>query len=68
MSMASPYPILNIFGRPTAEQLAARELAEARIQLLGAQSAAEFAQASVQYNQQRVARLEAMLSKEPAGA
>jgi hypothetical protein len=60
--------LTQLLGRPTAGQLAQRELEEARTALLNAQSAAEYFQAIVTYNQQRVARLEAWLNGGQANA
>jgi len=55
--------LARLLGRVTADQLAQRELEEARIALLNAQSAAEYFQAVVTYNQRRVARLEDWLNR-----
>jgi hypothetical protein len=49
----------QMFTSPGADVLAAIELEEARIQLLAAHSALEYAAAMVDYNSQRVNRLEA---------
>lgn len=46
-----------LFRTPTPLELAARELAEAERQLLQAHSAREYADAMVQYNQERIHRL-----------
>lgn len=51
-----------IFRKPSARTLAQVEL-EAQRQLLLAQSSAEYATAMVQYHQERIARLRAMLSE-----
>ena len=48
---------LRVFKKPTATVLAQTELEEAQRQLLAAQSGLDFARSSVEYNQQRVARL-----------
>jgi hypothetical protein len=48
---------LRVFKKPTATILAQTELEEAQRQLLAAQSGLDFARSSVEYNQQRVARL-----------
>lgn len=55
--------LARLLGRVTADQLARRELEEARIALLNAQSAAEYFRAVVTYNQRRVARLEDWLNR-----
>jgi hypothetical protein len=49
----------NPFSTPTALELATRELAEAQRQLLSAQTAMEYARSMVDYNAQRIERLEA---------
>jgi len=46
-----------LFRTPTPLELAAREMAEAERQLLSAHSAREYADAMVQYNQERIHRL-----------
>lgn len=48
---------MNIFKKPTPIEVAHRELAEAEHAKLAAQSAAEYAESMVRYNQQRIARL-----------
>jgi hypothetical protein len=47
---------------PTPDELAARELAQARRALLEAQSGEEFARSQVRYIQERIARLRAYLA------
>ena len=47
---------------PSAEELAARELAHARRALLEAQTGEEYARSQVIYNQARIARLRAYLA------
>ena len=47
---------------PSAEELAARELAQARRALLEAQTGEEYARSQVTYNQARIARLRAYLA------
>lgn len=49
---------LNPFAKPSADMLALEELEEARRQLLLSHTALEWAQANVEYNTKRVARLE----------
>lgn len=59
----------NLFRRPGALQLAARELAEAEVSKLSADTAIEWAQASSTYNAQRIKRLRSYITsqtKEPA--
>lgn len=46
-----------LFRTPTPLELAAREMAEAERSLLSAHSAREYADAMVQYNQERIFRL-----------
>ena len=50
--------LMDLFKTPTADELAARELAEARRELLSAQSALDYARSMVDYNTQRIRRLE----------
>lgn len=58
-------PILRlyeaVFSLPAASVYAARELAAARLELLDAMRQQEYGTAMVQYNSDRVARLEAFL-------
>lgn len=54
--------IRRLFTGPSPEELASRELAQARRALLEAQSAEEFARSQVIYNKQRIARLRAYLA------
>ena len=53
--------ILDIFKTPTARNLAVRELEEAQREHLRACSALEYAQAVVDYNASRIARLETLV-------
>lgn len=48
---------MNIFKKPTPLEVAQRELVEAEHAKLAAQSAAEYAESMVRYNQQRIVRL-----------
>ena len=48
---------MNIFAKPSPLALAQRELIEAEHAKLAAQSAAEYAESMVRYNQQRITRL-----------
>ena len=50
----------TFFATPTADELALRELAEAKRQLLEAQSAAEYATKMAEYHRNRIIRLEAV--------
>jgi hypothetical protein len=54
----------RLIAGPTPEELASRELAQARRALLEAQSGEEFARSQVIYNQQRIARLRAYLAQD----
>ena len=54
--------IRRILTGPSAEELAARELAQARRALLEAQTGEEYARSQVIYNQARIARLRAYLA------
>lgn len=51
----------QLFSRLTPEQVAKRELADARLKLLEAHTGLEWAKMSVEYNQTRIKRLEAFL-------
>lgn len=53
-----------LFRKMTPTEMAARELAEAELRLLEAQSAVEYAQAIVTYNQTRIKRLRAVIKCE----
>lgn len=53
----------KLFPLPSAEELAMRELQEARCALLKAQSDQEFATAMVQYNTDRIARLQLIVKE-----
>jgi hypothetical protein len=52
---------LSMFKTPTAVEIAARELEEARRQLLSSQSAAEYANRISAYHLDRIKRLSAYL-------
>lgn len=54
--------IRRMITGPSHEELAAREYAQARRDLLAAQTAEEYARSQVIYNQQRIARLRAYLA------
>ena len=54
--------IRRLFAGPSPEELASRELAQARRALLEAQTAEEFARSQVRYNAERIARLRAYLA------
>jgi len=54
--------LIGLFRRPSPEVLAARELDEARRDLLSAQSAAEYADAMCVYHQARIERLRDILA------
>lgn len=57
--MKNPFAsLVHVFRMPSAEVMAVRELAEAKRELLEAQSAAEFTRSVCQYNEQRIARLQ----------
>jgi hypothetical protein len=56
--------LLNPFQKPSAALLARAELEEAKRQLLAAQTALEYAQSMVTYNESKVKRLTAYLKKE----
>lgn len=51
----------NLFRAPSHKMRAARELSEARLALLEAQSAAEYADCMIAYHTARVERLSAVL-------
>lgn len=56
--------ITNAFRMPSADLLAARELEEAKRELLRTQSAQDYARRMVEYHQDRVKRLTAYMAKE----
>jgi hypothetical protein len=56
--------ILKFFTLPSAADLAQRELHEAQLCLLKAQSAQEYAQQMVAYHTARIERLTAFLSRQ----
>ena len=56
--------IRRMITGPSAEELAARELAQARRALLEAQTGEEYARSQVIYNQARIARLRAYLANQ----
>jgi hypothetical protein len=56
--------LLNPFQKPSAALLARVELEEAKRQLLAAQTALEYAQSMVAYNESKVKRLTTYLKKE----
>lgn len=51
----------RMFPVPTADELAVRELQDARRELLKAQTARSYAEAMVMYNMERIKRLDAAL-------
>ena len=55
--------ILDLFKTPTARSMAVRELEEAQREHLRACSALEYAHAVVEYNANRIARLEIVVQK-----
>lgn len=59
--------MINIFKRllrrVTPAEIVAKELAEAELQLLSAQTHQEYAQSLIYYNEARVKRLRAFLAK-----
>ena len=56
--------IANSFRLPSADLMAARELEEAKRELLKTQSAQDYAKRMVEYHQDRVKRLTAYMAKE----
>lgn len=50
--------LMDIFKLPSPEVMMRRELIDAKRELLAAQTAREYASAMVEYNLQRIARLE----------
>jgi hypothetical protein len=56
----------RVLRRLTPTEVAARELADAELHLLEAQSAREYAEAMVNYHRQRIARLRAFLAAQTA--
>ena len=58
--------IRTLFQKPTAKELARRELEEAQRELLHAQSSGEYARRIADYNSDRIRRLTAFLKEEAA--
>jgi hypothetical protein len=54
--------LCEMYKRVTPAQAIVRELAEAEMELLKAETGVEYAQAAVTYNKQRVKRLKAYLN------
>lgn len=54
----------RLFRRATPKEVAARELAEAELAKMQAQTAAEFAQSVVSYNDARIKRLKKVLAEQ----
>jgi len=54
----------NVFRLPSADLMAARELEEAKRELLQMQSSQDYAKRMVEYHQDRVKRLTAYVAKE----
>lgn len=54
--------ITKLFRTPTHIELAQRELVDAQRELLAAQTAAEYANAMISYNTDRILRLKATLN------
>lgn len=54
---------IETFRKPSADELAARELTEAKRDLLGALSAADYANSVATYNAARIARLQKYISE-----
>jgi hypothetical protein len=52
----------SMFRMPTPLQMAARELANAELELLKAETGVEFASSLVTFNKQRVTRLKAFMT------
>lgn len=52
----------NLFRQPSAPELIQRELAEARLAKLEAETAVDYATAIVEYNEARITRLTAYVS------
>ena len=53
----------RLFKLPELKTVIANELEEAHLSLLRAQTAAEYARAIIQYNQERIARLSARIKE-----
>jgi hypothetical protein len=53
-----------LFRKMTPTEMAARELAEAELRLLEAQSAVEYANSVVAYNNQRIKRLKQFITQQ----
>ena len=55
--------IKDVLRSKTIHEIIASELHEAHLRKLEAETAAEYAQAAIQYNEQRIKRLEARLTE-----
>jgi len=58
--------LFRFFKMPTPMVIAAEELAEAKLELLKAETGVEFASAVAEYNRNRIARLNTYLIRESA--
>lgn len=56
--------LVRLWRPPTPEELARQQLADARLRLLEAQDAVEFAQSIADYHRTRIARLESLVPSE----
>lgn len=61
--MSALHTLKRILRRLTINELVARELGEAQMELLEAQSAVEYSASVVQYNTARIARLKKLLAQ-----
>ncbi len=59
-------PIFKLLRRPTPLMNATKELRDAELALLEAQTGAEWAQSVITYNEQRIKRLRKFLTQEEA--
>jgi hypothetical protein len=57
---------MNPFKKPTLREILVRQLDEARIALVQAEEARDYATSMVSYNETKIARLEKNLAQDPA--
>jgi hypothetical protein len=58
--------MMKYFTLPTADSMAAKELEEAKRELLRSQSALDYTKRMVEYHQDRIKRLSAYVAKDQA--
>lgn len=56
--------LMTLTRKPTAKEMATRELEDAKRELLLAQTSCDYAKAIVEYQSDRIKRLESMIAKD----